>query len=219
MVDWRIDREFVLEDIIQLMYFKGVFKNKNMEDEPKNLEKKAWYRILKILYGMGWITVFIVTGLAFFILKPTGYIDLYKSTVTCPDGNKYQLNSLKGFYKVGQNFNTEDQLIVQKICKVEPTVTIRNSQTGEMKQVPQSQLAQYGLQAPQGQAPQPQPQQTGISKNLEEQGSWGQALLWTTVVLYASIFLLNLIKGVVLYITTGKKFSLWYPVSNKDQGK
>lgn len=204
-----------------------------MDNNSEKLEKRVWYRSLKVLYGVGWIIVFIITGIAFLILKPTPFIDLSKSSVTClnkPTYNgheNYSLENAKGLYQKGDKYLTmEDHLMATKICGLQlaklKEETVKNAGYSE-KEI-ENKLANLfdmnsddfknAFQTIEAGRKKPQYQINFVSNDSGT--NWLKSLAGTTIVFMVAIFILNLIRNIVLYITIGEKFSYWWLISNKD---
>lgn len=171
-----------------------------MDNEPKKLEKRAWYRILKVLYGVGWMLVLVITLTTFLVVKPTGYVNTYNSSVKCSNGISYRLSNLEGVYKVGDKLSLKDEIFVKRIC------------TRATYQIEEAKAAGYTDQEINKYLDQ---KQVSYALNLVENGSWRGTTFWTLVAFFIAAFLLDLFKKIVLYIVLGKKFSYWWLIKDE----
>lgn len=201
-----------------------------MKNEPKNLEKKAWYRTLKILYGAGWIAVFFITGFAFLILKPTSIVNLSKSSFSCSGKETpYSLKQVTGSYERGDNYlNMEDHIMANRTCGI--NMINLNEEKAKEAGLTEKEITQYYSKLYDQNSEEFKKSFNSIEsgrKNPKYQikfvyndtlMNWLKSLAWVGIVFLIAKFLLNLIKDVVLYITIGKKFSYWWLISNKSLG-
>lgn len=198
-----------------------------MSEEPKSLENKAWYRVLKVLYGLGWIIVLIITGFAFLILKPSSFVDLSKSTFYCPEKvTSYSLENAKGLYNKGDKYLTmEDHLMATKTCglqlaKFKTDAAKKAGYSDEEINIHLANLFDMNstdfknaFQSIEAGRKNPLYQISFVYNDTTM--NWLKSLGGVGVVFVVAIFILNLIRDIVLYITIGKKFSYWWLVSNK----
>ncbi len=82
-----------------------------------NIQNTAWWRLLKVLYGIGWIITIIITAFTFIAIIPKGNVEESKSSFTCPDGNSFTWDYLDGYYnKNDKIYNPEDHLKAMVSC-------------------------------------------------------------------------------------------------------
>ena len=81
------------------------------------IQNTAWWRLLKVLYGIGWIIIILITVFTFIVIMPKGNIEEAKSSFTCPDGNSFTWNHLDGYYnKNDKIYSPEDHLKAMVSC-------------------------------------------------------------------------------------------------------
>lgn len=193
-----------------------------MEDKLLGFRHKPLYRLLKVLYGAGWVLVVVIMILTFYLTKPTGSVIVSKSGFTCPDGKSYIWKTLNGFYVKTDTFlNIEDHISALKTCGLLKEVTFNKDKAREQGWTDQ-QIENY-LSSSQSQTDQHQQEvskagESGLnppyklnwitdSKNYKK---WGMAFIWAFVALLVANFLLDTIRNVVLYVAFGEPFS--YPL-------
>lgn len=179
---------------------------------PEDLEEKAWYRIAKVLYGLGWLLVILLAGITFIITKPNPGVDLSKSTVTCDNGKSFSLSTMQGYYSSQDKFlDEEDNLRIVIACEIkqfsDETLMQMRQQTSSDYEY-KTELQKRGLELTKRMAAlgAPEYKLNFVEKNLNSE--WVNSLLWVLAIFAGSAVLLDLIKKITLYILTGKKFKV-----------
>lgn len=167
-------------------------------DENK-LEQKFLFRLIKVTYYVALIIGIFFIGIFGWETKPTKYQDISKSYIVCPNGNKYLINDFKIY---SSYISPENDLSIKTVCHGN-IAKIRNTKTGEEKEVTLSELSQYGVSI-----------ESKVKDTKYEivyvnstRGSWRSVILWWIVGSYILYIVLNIIKETLLYMFFGKKFS------------
>lgn len=200
--------------------------SKETDNQEPNLEKRAWYRGLKVLYGVGWLCVFLITGLIFLGIRPDSSVNLSKSSFYCPreqvllSGNEYSLKDATGYYKRGDEYlNMDDHIMVMKICKI-PMVKL-NEEKVKAAGMTDREVSEYLERLTDQNSDtfkkvfhklEQRKKNPEYSLNFEyndDLRNWVMPLFWVAITFAISSFFLNLIKNIVLYIIFGKRFSYW----------
>lgn len=177
---------------------------------PKNLEEKAWYRIAKVLYGIGWLFVILIAFFTIYVLQPNTYMNMDKSYFTCPDGIKYNTKGMTRNYLQEKILSSEDDQRARATCakhQVYSEDTKAKMQRAREEGWTEDEISRAI--------------QEGIVKNpsmiytndpiykltlIEStNGSWGNAFTWAIAVVVVGYGALELIKKVTLYILLGNK--------------
>lgn len=186
----------------------------------KQFEQKAWYRLLKVLYGASWFVVIALTIFTFFLTKPSGALEMGKSGFTCPNGKSYTWRSYTGFYtKNSKVLNETDNVSVLKTCglyngeylvgkgyservakaddmgfsetDITKTITfILNDEASKLRNNPPYKI-------------------TWVTDETNAK-KWLWSGIWSIIAFFVAYFILDTLKNIVLYVLLGKRFS--YPL-------
>lgn len=173
---------------------------------PKDLEEKVWYRIAKVLYGIGWLFVILSVPLTIYVLQPNTYIDMDKSYFTCPDGSAFETKGMtRDYQKEGILSHGDDQ-------RARATCANRQAYSEDVKNR-QDRARQEGYdentitQLTNEYITKADPSNVyTLTLVKSTNGSWDNAFMWVIGVGIVGYGALELIKKTVMYITTGKKF-------------
>ncbi len=81
-----------------------------------DLEKKAWYRALKVIYIIIIIIAVIITGIISWSSKPETNLDGNKSSIACDNGKSYTPNR-NDIYIYGKELSSYDDAHARILCK------------------------------------------------------------------------------------------------------
>ncbi len=176
-------------------------ENQNKED----LEEKVWYRVVKVLYGIGWLFVILFALLTIYVLQPNTYTDMDKSYITCLDGTKYNLNGVD-YNSIQKRLTSEGDRKAKTACigrQAYPEETkMRIERAGQLGWS-EDEIAKFANQDMMEANPSSVYQ---VSFVQSTNGSWRNAFTWAIAVAVVGYVALELIKKTVMYILTGKKF-------------
>lgn len=185
-------------------------------------EGKAWYRLLKVLYGTGWVMLILITLFAFYVLKPSGRAVMVKSGFTCPNGKSYVWNNYSGYYYYTKNdmyLNENDNVSALKTCGLytpeylaEPGLSERKSSliAAGVSEAEVNQTLTLGLPVKAREIQQKPPYKLNWVTDLTDGRAWVKSIGWSIAVFFVTYFILETIKNIVLYVAFGKRFS--YPL-------
>lgn len=184
-------------------------KNMNTHSS-KDLEEKAWYRIAKVLYGIGWLFVILSALLTIYVLQPNTYTDTNKSYFTCPDGIKYNTKDMMLNYLSGdeKSLSSEDDQRARTTCANHQAYSEdlkRRQERARQQGVSEDEIAQLSYEYIIKTDPSNVYKLTLIEST---NGSWGNAITWAIAVAVVGYGVLELIKKTAMYILTGKKFKV-----------
>jgi len=151
------------------------------------LENKAWYRFLKVLYGIGWFFILLIISVTFLALKPTNEIDMTKSSFICPNGKSYTWTENNYW----DNFTSSDKYLNENYHV--------------------SALKTCGLSTLSAQQTRLNPPYTiKWVTNEEVYSNWTNALFWTFIAFCICNLLLDTVRNITLYVITGRWMSYWW---------
>lgn len=179
------------------------------------LERKIWWRFLKVLYGLGWVIIILITIFVFLITKPSGSIQKLKSGFTCPDGESYVWSSYGGGYytKDDKFLESEDHISALKKCglyeidsanKFRETALERGFTENEIA----AEISRKQLEEAESNRTNPPYTLNWVTD--ENGNKWFYAFLWTIVGFIVVNLLLDTLRNIILYIILGRPFS--YPL-------
>lgn len=154
--------------------------------ETKNLESKILFRLVKTLYIVCLVVIFLFVLFLGWSEKPTPFIDGKKSTLVCENGKKYLLDDAKIYiFSKTESLEGDEDIDARRLCE-------------------------YGVldDYSSGYRNLKVPQHKNYSLNTIESisGSWFSVLVWWGIGFSASYILLNLLRETINYILFGKKF-------------
>lgn len=171
----------------------------------EELEGKAWYRIAKVFYGIGWFFVIFITLSTVYVLQPNTYIDTDKSYFTCLDGTRYNLNGID-YNSIQERLTSEGDKKAKMACierQTYPEETKMRIAKAREAGYSEDQIArltyEYIIKANPS-------DMYRVSFIQSTNGSWGNAFIWAIIVGMVGYGALELIRKITLYISTGKKF-------------
>jgi hypothetical protein len=184
------------------------------------LEKNAWFRLLKVLYGAGWIVVVLITAFTFFITKPSGVVEMGKSGFTCPDGKSYTWKSYSGYYtKNSKLLEKTDHMSALNSCGLYNgeylvdkgfTERVEKAKSFGYDETDISKSITYGLAEKAESIRQSPPYKLNWVTDETNFHKWIWSGIWTIVLFFVSYFILDTFKNIALYVFYGKRFT--YPV-------
>ena len=171
----------------------------------EDLEEKAWYRIAKVLYGIGWFFVIFIALSTIYALQPNTYTDTDKSYITCLDGTRYNLDGIE-YNSIQESLTPEGDKKAKAACiKLQAYPEEIKAANDQARQAgySENQIAQLSYEYTMKANP------SNVYKLIlieSTNGSWGNAFIWAIGVGMVGYVALELIKKTVMYILTGKKF-------------
>lgn len=177
----------------------------------------AAYRVVNVLYGIGWLLVLAVVAVVFFINKPYVYLDDTKSSVTCLTNKKNY--SLDNFRQPADKYLYSQKDKGEYICSLVMEDSLKRQEADvsnsfqrqvwsdyENKWFPDTpQNRKILVQNVKNQYPQ------GLSivnPVYTKNGSWQNTFLWCAGIFAVLAVIIDLLRYVILYVATGKKFDL-----------
>lgn len=185
--------------------------------ESNKYTNRAAYRLVNVLYGVGWLAILLLVLFVFFATKPYTYVDDTKSYVTCLTNNKkygfanFQQPTGQYLSSLEDKGNYLCSMVIKASLKYQEANSSNLFQRQawsehEQKWFPDTpQNNQILVQNVKNQYPQ------GFFKITEVQStnsSWQNVLLWCAGTFAVLAIILDLMRFTILYIAAGKKFHL-----------
>lgn len=204
-------------DFYKHMSYAFITVKKNVKDA--NLGNGAFYRFMKVIYGLGWVFVFLIILFTFLVIKPSGSVVMGKSGFTCPNNKSYVWTKYKGFYtKEDKNLKAEDHISALNTCGLfNPEYMIDDFAEKKAKAITLGyaeeeiyRTAEFGLKEKANETLENPPYKIKWVTDDSDYRKWLWTGFWTILTFFISYLLLETVKNIILYIIFGKRFS--YPL-------
>ena len=162
------------------------------------LETKAWFRLLKLMFVITYMATFILVVLFFTYNKPYSIIDDFNSIIVCDNGVRYRalengVDPEQALFGVGTTISREEfnkrysQQSQEFLTSNKSKATLLCLGDKQVHFIPD--VAPYKVEI--------------VKKTV---GNWGSFIGYTALVLFVIVIIFELIKRSFFYIVIGKKF-------------
>lgn len=186
-----------------------------------------WLRIINVLYGLGWLGILFAVAVAVAVTKPYEYLDENRTTITCLPSNRTSTSyaSLKEYVDKLANeqgisvytLENRAQLICEKVIE-EYDLKYRQSSDSVLKYL--GDKGEVYSEYDQKWYPNTEQNRKVIVDNFKNKypdglykinevnitkGNWGNVVAWGAGIFVVLSIILDLLKGVLLYLATGRR--------------
>lgn len=176
-----------------------MLKNKTMKNED-SLEKKHWYRLLKVIYIFSAIFLVLIAFAWAWTAKPESVVDYAK--ITCSNGYSVNSNEI-GVSFISETIFSSDDEKIRLYCVTNPD---------KLEAVQTALKLGVSLKAIQERLSQENRPIGNANKNYEVEyvyithGSWTNFLLTFASISFFGFLFIEVIRRTLLYIIAGKHF-------------
>lgn len=177
----------------------------------ENLSNKAWYRLVKVLYGLGLALLALLVLATFISTRPSGRVLMEKSGFTCADGESYLWTHQSNYYSGAEvTLNDEDHLLALKTCndKSGNRLAVTRKSDGQTGTVEESDFDSKLYELRETKSNHPSYQISWVTDDNFD--NWKVTITWTLLALAVGLIILDTIRNIIVYVVTGVWLSYWW---------